>query len=368
MADYSIWVLGESNLTFTGSVTLDGITQGDGSHLVGETMTVTATNAQTEVFISDDGSDTNFADNDSNQTLDGAQTINGVTYADGTRIEAEYEFTVRDDATGDTYRVLAVNIVNSSPSYATNEAIAFIGTPPPVGTPLTVISAQEGPSNSGGGAVDETEIVPICLTTGTLIETPRGPVAIEELRSGDAVLNSDGTIITVRQVFQRRIEKAALHAAPRLRPIRIMAGSMGQGLPRRDLLVSRQHRMLVASPIARRVLQEAEVLVAAIKLTALPGIFVDTDVEEVTYVHLLFDRHEIVYAEGTPTESLYPGPDALKSVPEATRAEILEIFPELIDKMARPTAARPIPTGREQRLLVERHLRNGKPLLDALLG
>jgi hypothetical protein len=364
MADYSIWVLGESNLSFSGSTVLDGITQGDGSHLVGETMTINST-SQTEVFVKDGGSDTNFSDNDSNQRLDGTQVIDGVSYANNTRIEAEFEFIARDDATGIEYRVVAVNINNSSPAYGTNEAIAFVGTPPPVGVALTILSAQEGPPNSGGRAVDATDITPICLTEGTLIDTSEGPVAVENLRPGDTIINLDGAHVALRRVFRRRFIGADLGAAPNLRPVRIMAGSMGHGLPRRDLLVSRQHRMLVSSRITRRVLQETEVLVAAVKLTGLPGIFVDETVSEVTYFHLLFDRHEIVYAEGAPTESLYPGPDALKSVTPEARKEILTIFPEIADMDYRLQPARPIPTGKEQRLLVARHLKNGRSLLGA---
>lgn len=362
MANYSIWVLGESNLSFSGGVVLDGITQGDGSHLVGETMTINST-SQTEVFVTDGGSDTNFADNDTNQRLDGAQVIDGISYADNTRIEAEFEFIVRDEDTGIEYRVIAVNINNSSPAYATNEAIAFVGVPPPVGVPLRIVSAQEGPPNSGSRAVDATDITPICLTEGTLIDTPSGPMQVERMSPGQAVLNAEGEAVTLRRVFRRRFTEADFASAPNLRPVRIMAGSMGNGLPRRDLLVSRQHRMLVSSPITRRVLRETEVLVAAVKLTGLPGIYIDDSVPDVTYVHLLFDRHEIVFAEGAPTESLYPGPDALKSVTPEARAEILAIFPEVADIDFRPAPARPIPTGRDQRRLVERHRRNGKPLL-----
>jgi hypothetical protein len=213
--------------------------------------------------------------------------------------------------------------------------------------------------------VDATDITPICLTEGTLIDTSEGPVAVENLRPGDTIINLDGAHVALRRVFRRRFTGADLGAAPNLRPVRIMAGSMGHGLPRRDLLVSRQHRMLVSSRITRRVLQETEVLVAAVKLTGLPGIFVDETVSEVTYFHLLFDRHEIVYAEGAPTESLYPGPDALKSVTPEARKEILTIFPEIADMDYRLQPARPIPTGKEQRLLVARHLKNGRSLLGA---
>ena len=105
MANYSIWILEESNLSVSGGVTLDGITQGDGSHLVGETITLNSAD-WLEVDISDVGSDTRFDDNDGNQRLDGAQTIDGVTYSSGTVIEAEYRIIVQDSV-GNSYEILA---------------------------------------------------------------------------------------------------------------------------------------------------------------------------------------------------------------------------------------------------------------------
>ncbi len=118
MANYSFWALGESHVTVSGGGQLDGVTQGDGSHLVGRTITLTD-NAWEEIDVRDRGSDRNFDDNDGNQRLRGSQTFDGVTYSNNTRIEAEYEFVLLDPSTGQTYRVLSVNFNNSSPSYGT---------------------------------------------------------------------------------------------------------------------------------------------------------------------------------------------------------------------------------------------------------
>lgn len=360
MANYSIWILGESNISITGGVTLDGVTQGDGSHLFDEFITINST-AATQVFISDNGSDTKFADNDGNQRLDGAQTIDGVNYANNTQIEAEYEFTLRDESTGIEYRAIAVNVVNSSPGFGTIEALAFVGTAPPAGVPLRVVGTSEGPSNNGSNSVGETDIVPICFCRGTLISTPSGNREVESLTIGDHVCRTNGPPARLRRIFSTKICNSRLANDARLRPVRIMAGSLGMGLPKRDLLVSRQHRILVSSNIAERMFGCKEVLIPAIKLTELPGIFVDDAVKEVEYFHLLFDQHEVVYAEGAPTESLYTGPEALKAVSPEARQEILNIFPEVTDLNYVPEPARFIPSKRLQKKLVERHLKNGKP-------
>ncbi len=365
MADYSFWLLGESQISLTGGVSLDGITQGDGSHLVGESLTINSKNFE-EVFVSDNGPDTNVADNDGNQRLDGDQTIDGVSYSDGTRIEAEYQFILRDPNTGIEYRVLAININNSSPTFATNEAVAFVGAIPPSNVALEVISAREGPPNGGPNAVDESDIVPLCFCAGTLIATTTGAVPVEDLVPGDLIETADHGAMPLRQIFHTTVIADRLSADDTLRPVRITAGALGLGLPERDLLVSRQHRILVSSPIAKRMFGRQEVLVAAIKLTQTPGVYVDQAARQLDYFHLLFDSHQIVFANGAPAESLFTGPEALKAVSDQARAEILKLFPELEGQADGPPAARPIPLGKKQKQLVARHCKNEKPLLEGL--
>ena len=189
MANYSIYVLDESDITLNGAV-LDGVNQGSGVHLVGATLTINAPN-WTPISISDGGTDASFGDSDNDQTLNGAQEIDGTTYASGTVVEAEYQFTV-EDPSGTTYTLIGFNVNNSSPAYGTVEGLAFIGTFPPVGVPLTVISNGEGPNYL---AIDYA--VP-CFTSGTLISTPTGQRRIDDLCVGDQVLTHAGPASPIR--------------------------------------------------------------------------------------------------------------------------------------------------------------------------
>ncbi|PZX04024.1 Hint domain-containing protein [Celeribacter halophilus] len=108
-----------------------------------------------------------------------------------------------------------------------------------------------------------------------------------------------------------------------------------------------------------------EVLIPAIKLTMLPGIHVDESVTDIQYFHFLLDQHEVVFSEGAPTESLYTGPEALKSVPPAARQEILLLFPELENMSYRTKPARHIPEkGKQMEQLIRRHIANERPLLS----
>ncbi|MGF1973931.1 hypothetical protein, partial [Staphylococcus aureus] len=72
----------------------------------------------------------------------------------------------------------------------------------------------------------------------------------------------------------------------------------------------------------------------------------------------------VVLSNGAETESLYPGPQAMKSVGAAALEEIFAIFPELgdADTLAVPPA-RVLATGRQGRKLAQRHHQNNRALV-----
>jgi hypothetical protein len=117
-------------------------------------------------------------------------------------------------------------------------------------------------------------------------------------------------------------------AAPFLRPVRIAKGALGNGLPEADMLVSPNHRMLLTWKQAELLFDEREVLVSAKHMTAIPGI-TRVAVDAVSYIHMLFDHHEVILANGAWTESFQPGAQSLRGLGAAQRDEILALFPEL---------------------------------------
>ncbi len=203
-----------------------------------------------------------------------------------------------------------------------------------------------------------------CFTRDTRILSEVGERPIQNLKVGDLVPTMEHGVQRIRWIGRRSFERASLLGNPRLLPVRILAGVLGNEMPQRDLLVSRQHRMLVQSKIAERMFGTSQVLVPAIKLTVLPGVYVDESVEQIEYFHLLFDRHQVIFAENAPTESLFLGGEALKSLGSDAVREIFEIFPELKEKRLTPRPARYFPRGQQQRHLLQRHLKNNKPLLQ----
>lgn len=209
--------------------------------------------------------------------------------------------------------------------------------------------------------LSENEIV--CFVTGTLIDTERGPVAIEDLRPGDRIWTRDAGFQPLRWIGSARIGAAHLARHPHLRPIRIRASALAPNVPNRDLLVSPQHRILIRSKIAVKMFGAMEVLVPAKQLLLIEGIDQVEDPAEVVYWHMLFDRHQIVASNGAETESLFTGPQALRSLSGAARAEVLALFPELLDLDYQPQAVRLLPTGRQARRLAQRHAAKRRDLI-----
>ena len=160
----------------------------------------------------------------------------------------------------------------------------------------------------------------LCFAQGTWITTPSGQVPIEELAAGDMVVTMDHGPQPIRWIGSSKRP-----ATGNLAPILIRKGALGNT---RDLRVSPQHRMLLSGWHAEVLFGEREVLATAKSLVNDHSILREEG-DEVEYFHMLFDTHEIVYAEGAPSESFHPGPEGWKALDEPTRNEILELFPQL---------------------------------------
>lgn len=216
-----------------------------------------------------------------------------------------------------------------------------------------------GPTNADGEITDV-----LCFSSGTLIETAQGPVRIEDLKVKDQVLTYDHGNQPIRWIGACRVSLAQLEAHPNLKPILIRADALGAGYPKQDLIVSQQHRVLVSSIVAMRMFGCNDVLVPAKKLLALNGIEIREDNPDgVEYWHLLFDDHQVIWSNGAPTESLFTGPEALKAVSLAGRAEIKALFPEICKPDFKPISACHVPeNGKLMKKLIQRHHANSKPL------
>lgn len=177
--------------------------------------------------------------------------------------------------------------------------------------------------------MDFTEIEQIipCFTAGTLIETPSGPRLVESLRPGDLVVTLDDGSQPVRWVGQRQLGLAEQVADPTLQPVEIAAHAFGPNVPDRTIRVSPQHRVLFGGAVCELHFGADEVLVPAIQLLGQRR--VSQRLAPVTYVQVMFDRHQIVQTHGMWSESYQPGERTLDGMPGPQRDELLRLFPDL---------------------------------------
>ncbi len=180
-----------------------------------------------------------------------------------------------------------------------------------------------------------------CFADGTLLRCGDGEHAIETLQPGDLVETLDHGLQPVRWIGCTQVD-----AVGDLAPIEFAKGVLGA---HRALRVSPQHRVLVTDWRAELHFGAEAVLVPA------KALINDRDIMraaggKITYWHLLFDRHEIIFANGVTSESFHPDTYALDALPKAARAELLTLFPELETADSRP-AARTLVKSREGQVL-----------------
>lgn len=211
--------------------------------------------------------------------------------------------------------------------------LMFVGDLPPASQDLWIVRTsvdrtETAPGRKGAGGV-------ICFTPGTRIATERGLQAIETLQPGDRILTKDNGPQDILWTGCRRMSGARLYAMPHLRPIRFKAGALGIDRPDADLLVSPQHRMLLRGPAANTLFNADEVLVKAEDLLNDSSICVDHTLREVTYIHILLERHNIIWANGLETESFHPSNCAIDTIEARQRETLLSLVPGIDANPAR---------------------------------
>lgn len=339
MPTQTIFALGASQISVSGGGQLSGITQGDGSHLDGLTITLNA-NAWEPILIDDN--DATFDDNDGNQRLEGAQTFDGIAYSDNRGVEAEYRLLVQaPDGTQFTLFGFNINQGGGGASFGSIEGLAFLSTGgvnqfPPIGVPLTVVSSTEGPSN----VAYDSYATPPCFTPGTLIQTPQGQVDVADLAIGDEVMTLDHGRQKIRWIGRVNLTSDDMRRDPRCRPVTIFKDAFGPGKPARQMQVSPQHRIFLDGWRAQLHFGLDELLVAATKLRNDLTVCRDNSLRPVTYIHLLFDRHEVVWSDGLPSESYYPSAGDHTAMAQ----ELATLFPGQFGPAARFVVARPCVT------------------------
>jgi hypothetical protein len=358
MATYSLGFHGFSTLTVSNVAGQAGVqlttntTQGIGTPgerfaLAGGTATLTT------VVVEDD--DPLATDGSVNETGQRARIAGSSGFGTpGQPVDLEYRITALADGIPPrevTFHVLSIGGRN----------VGLVGTEPlQPGVSYTVIRAtdQETPATLRryGLSGRITPDVPgqnalpwdavFCFTFGTLVDTPDGLRLIEDLCPGDLVTTLGNGSQPLRWAGNRRVSAPEMQRLPDLAPVEFATGAIGNSRP---LLVSPQHRILLNDWRAQVYFGEDEVLIPAKAMVNGTTIRQVTPPDGVTYVHLLFDRHEILISEGALSESFHPGEAGLHALDAVQRRELELLFPGL--ELERRRAAFPIVKLAEARAL-----------------
>ena len=169
-----------------------------------------------------------------------------------------------------------------------------------------------------------------CFLRGTRILTVDGYRNVQSLKAGDSIIRAEGGAVALRWIGKVCLTDPDDVAANA--PVRIPKHSLGPNIPKRDLLVSPNHRLFFSAPEYELYFSEREVLIPAKHLVGWRGIKTAAEFAVLEYHHLLFDKHEIILSEGLPSESFHPGDMVLDAMGRETRDELLALFPSLAGK------------------------------------
>ncbi|SFN59621.1 intein N-terminal splicing region [Thioclava dalianensis] len=173
-----------------------------------------------------------------------------------------------------------------------------------------------------GSIAEALNVIP-CFTQDARIATETGDMPVSRLRAGMRVMTRDNGLQVLRWSGTRSFDWRALGLNPFLRPVRLQASVLGADLPDAEITVSPNHRLLTQAP-ARA--QTGECLVMARDLVGLDGVELCA-CTSITYYQLLFDRHELIMANGIWSESFRPTADALAALRPQTLSELHDILP-----------------------------------------
>lgn len=199
---------------------------------------------------------------------------------------------------------------------AEGERFALPLSPIGQGLDYTLLSVEPAPED-----LQLADLLCLSFARGTMITLTDGSQrAIEALVPGIELLTRDHG----RQVV-RWIGHARLRAVGAFAPVVITAGTLGND---GDLIVSQHHRVFLYQRQRSPGLATSELLVQARDLVDGEAVYL-REGGFVDYFSLVFDRHEIIYAEGVPSESLMVNDATLNRLPPEIAADMKQHFPGL---------------------------------------
>jgi Hint domain len=135
-----------------------------------------------------------------------------------------------------------------------------------------------------------------CYCRGTLVRTPYGNKRMEKLQIGDEVITASGAARPIKWIGRRSYLGRFVMGRKDILPVCIKAGALDDNEPKRDLWISPNHAMYFKD-------EQDGVLIEAKDLVNGVSIVQAESVEQVEYFHIELDTHDVIIAEGAPSES-----------------------------------------------------------------
>ncbi|MEM6589709.1 MAG: Hint domain-containing protein [Pseudomonadota bacterium] len=266
----------------------------------GTTVTIDDTGGSADTFNDDQSG--------SHTVIDGGGIVDN-----GNGVEAESIMVIRAlDADGNpTGPNITITVFSQNGSFSNVWGFSS-DTPLQDGVSYTKISG----SNIGNSAYNS---FVTCFGPGTKILTAKGNQSIDALQVGDMIWTQHNRMQPIRW-----IGRATVAATGAFAPIVFAPGALEN---EQELVVSPEHRMCLRGPMPELLFGEDAVLVAAKHLTDLPGVSI-REGGMITYTHFMFDRHEIVYANGQLTESFFFSDLAVGALHPDQATELTGLFPQ----------------------------------------
>jgi hypothetical protein len=310
MPDFVLqWVYATGDFNTAGP--LDAVPNEQGAQAQGSPpwqLELNATASPQQIIVNDDDGSLNEI-GDPGQVLAVPITIDGTTYPAGSRVVINYVLTTDDGFEG-------YSITLGSNNTGNNTTTAFITNSPMVPGQTYEFTSEGNIGNSDGVLYSQFA----CFTLGTSIKTAEGDRSIEQLSIGSLVQTRDNGLQPIRWIGQRCVP-----AIGSMAPISFRKGTLGAV---RDTLVSPNHRMLVTGEATQLLLGVDEAFVAAKHLINGQTILRRPN-GLVFYIHIMFDRHEVICGDGVWSESFFADGCGLGVLNSDQMNEILSLFPEL---------------------------------------
>ena len=173
-------------------------------------------------------------------------------------------------------------------------ALFFHGNNPSDPATFVMVIMDTAPSSPAGSLSLQSGPSPVCFSAGTQVRSPYGERGVEYLEIGDTVMTPNGGFVPIKWIGRQTVS-TRFGRAERLMPVRFAAGSLGDGLPHKDLTVTADHGMLVGGVICY-----AGALVNGTTITRVPLAEMG---ETYTVYHIETEAHQIILANGAPSET-----------------------------------------------------------------